>query len=53
MVHEEQNIGCEPATFISAFSSDEPVVLTISNLLFTLPEESITSTFNIVCLIYV
>jgi len=47
LIHEEQNIGCEPATFISAFSSDDPGVLTISNRLFTLPEEALTSTFNI------
>lgn len=43
----KQSIGYENVTFISAFSSEDAGVLTVSNRLFTLPEEAILSTFDI------
>ena len=45
LIHEEQNIGCEEAIFISAFSDEDPGVLTISNRMFTLPDEALQATF--------
>ena len=45
LLHEEQNNDCEPAIFISAFSSEDPGVLQIVNRLYTFPQEALTSTF--------
>jgi len=45
LLHEEQNNDCEPAIFISAFSSEDPGVLQVVNRLFTFPQEALTSTF--------
>ena len=33
-IHFEQNLNCVPATFVAAFNSEDPGVLTISNGLF-------------------
>lgn len=45
LIHEEHNIGCEEAIFMSAFSSEDAGVLTISNRLVTLPDEALEATF--------
>lgn len=46
LIHFEQNLGCEEAVFLSAFSHEDPGVLTLSNRLFDLPIQALTSTFN-------
>jgi hypothetical protein len=48
LIHFEQNLGCEEAVFLSAFSHEDPGVLTISNRLFDrdMPIQALTSTFN-------
>ncbi|CAF1061308.1 unnamed protein product [Adineta ricciae] len=33
-IHFEQNLNCEPATFVAAFNSEDPGVLTIANAYF-------------------
>jgi hypothetical protein len=33
-IHFEQNLNCEPATFVAAFNSEDPGVLTIANAFF-------------------
>ena len=33
-IHFEQNLNCEPATFVAAFNNEDPGVLTIANALF-------------------
>jgi hypothetical protein len=36
-----QNMGCEPAVYISALNSEDPGVVTISERTFTLPSEAL------------
>jgi hypothetical protein len=33
-IHFEQNLNCTPVTFVAAFNSEDPGVLTISNAFF-------------------
>ncbi len=47
LVHFEQNLSCEPAIFLSALSHEDPGTLTVSNRLFTFPDEALSSTFNL------
>jgi len=47
LIHEEHNLGCEPATFISAFSNEDAGALQIVNRLFTLPQEALAATFSV------
>ena len=46
LIHFEQNLGCTNATFLSAFSSEDAGVLTLTNRLFAVNQEGLTSTFN-------
>jgi len=46
LVHFEINLECTPATFLSAFSSEDPGTLTIANRLFDINQLALTSTFN-------
>jgi oxalate decarboxylase/phosphoglucose isomerase-like protein (cupin superfamily) len=46
LVHFEQNNGCTRAVFLSAFSSEDPGVVTLSTRIFDLNQEALTSTFN-------
>ena len=46
LVHYEQNLGYKRAVFLSAFSSEDPGVLTLSTRLFDFNQQSLTSTFN-------
>ena len=46
LIHFEQNLECTNATFLSAFSSEDPGVLQIMNRLFEINGEALTSTFN-------
>ena len=41
LIHYQQNLGCEPATFLSALSNEDPGVVTISTRFFELPSEAI------------
>ncbi|CAF0993287.1 unnamed protein product [Didymodactylos carnosus] len=41
VIHFEQNLGCQPATFVAVFNSDVPGVLTIADGFFGLPAEII------------
>ena len=45
----EKFLGCEKATFLSAFNSEDPGVLTISTRLFksTVPDDFLKGAFNI------
>jgi oxalate decarboxylase/phosphoglucose isomerase-like protein (cupin superfamily) len=46
LIHFEQNLGCTNATFLSAFNHEDPGVLTITNRLFDIPTQALTSSFN-------
>ena len=46
LVHFEQNLGCRKAVFLSAFSSEDAGVVTLSTRLFDFNQQSLTSTFN-------
>ena len=41
LVHYQQNLGCSPATFVAALSSEDPGVSYITTNLFNLPIEAI------------
>ncbi|CAF1301861.1 unnamed protein product [Adineta steineri] len=46
-IHFEQNLNCTPATFVAAFNSEDPGVLTISNSFFgSLPATIIGATLG-------
>ena len=47
LVHYQQNLGCEPATYISALNSEDPGVLTISTRGFDLPNEALATSYGI------
>ena len=46
LIHFEQNLECRNATFLSAFSSEDPGVLQITNRLFDINKEALSSSFN-------
>lgn len=41
LVHYQQNLGCEPASFLAAFDDEDPGTVTISTNFFELPGEAI------------
>ena len=41
LLHYQQNLSCEPATYLSALNHEDPGVLTITTQFFRLPEEAI------------
>lgn len=41
LMHYQQNLECEPATFVAAFSSEDPGSVTITTRFFELPTEAI------------
>ena len=41
LIHYEQNLGCEPATFLAALSNEDPGAVTITTRFFELPSEAI------------
>ncbi len=47
LIHEEHNIDCEPAAFISAFSNEDPGAQFVANSLFTIPQEAISASLNV------
>ncbi len=46
LIHYQQNLSCESATYISALNSDDPGVSTISTQFFSLPEEGVRSSLG-------
>ncbi|CAM9752540.1 unnamed protein product, partial [Ectocarpus sp. 13 AM-2016] len=41
LIHYEQNLGCEPVTFLAALNNDDPGAVTITTRFFELPTEAI------------
>ena len=41
LIHYQQNLSCEPATYISALNSEDPGVVTITTQFFQLPDEAL------------
>ena len=41
LIHYQQNIGCEPATFLAALTNEDPGVVMITTRFFELPSEAI------------
>ncbi|CAM9935250.1 unnamed protein product [Laminaria digitata] len=41
LIHYQQNLGCDPATFLAALNSEDPGVVTITTRFFELPSEAI------------
>ncbi|CAM9880261.1 unnamed protein product [Laminaria digitata] len=41
LIHYQQNLDCEPATFLAALNSEDPGVVTITTRFFELPSEAI------------
>lgn len=41
LIHYQQNLDCEPATYLSALNSEDPGVVTIMTRFFELPSEAI------------
>ncbi|CAN0395162.1 unnamed protein product, partial [Ectocarpus sp. 12 AP-2014] len=41
LIHYEQNLGCEPVTFLAALNNDDPGAVTITTRFFELPSEAI------------
>ena len=41
LIHYQQNLGCSPATFVNAFSSEDPGIDTITRSFFNLPAEAV------------
>lgn len=41
LIHYQQNLDCEPATFLAALNNDDPGAVTITTRFFELPTEAI------------
>ena len=41
LIHYQQNLGCEPATFLAALNNEDPGAVTITTRFFELPSEAI------------
>lgn len=41
LIHYEQNLSCEPATFLAALNNEDPGAVTITTRFFELPTEAI------------
>eukprot|EP01134_Creolimax_fragrantissima_P004996 CFRG4996T1 len=46
LLHYQQNLGCEPASFISILNNADPGLLVISAALMTLPDIALSVTFD-------
>ncbi|CAM9823047.1 unnamed protein product [Ectocarpus sp. 4 AP-2014] len=46
LIHYEQNLGCEPVTFLAALNNDDPGAVTITTRFFELPSEAIQASLN-------
>ncbi|CAM9607934.1 unnamed protein product [Laminaria digitata] len=47
LIHYQQNLDCEPATFLAALNSEDPGVVTITTRFFELPSEAIQASLNL------
>ena len=41
LIHYQQNLGCEPATYLAALNNKDPGAVTITTRFFELPAEAI------------
>lgn len=41
LVHYQQNLGCEPATFLVSLNSEDPGAIVLITLFFELPSEAL------------
>ena len=41
LIHYQQNLGCEPATYLAALNNEDPGAVTITTRFFELPSEAI------------
>lgn len=48
LIHYEQNLGCEPSTFIGALNHEDPGTVKTVGSFFELPTEAIKVSFRIV-----
>lgn len=46
LIHYQQNLSCERATYISALNSEDPGVVTVTTQFFQLPEEALAASLN-------
>eukprot|EP00903_Cladosiphon_okamuranus_P019871 g18264.t1 len=46
LIHYQQNLGCEPATFLAALNNEDPGAVTITTRFFELPSEAIQASLN-------
>ncbi|CAM9923033.1 unnamed protein product [Ectocarpus sp. 6 AP-2014] len=47
LIHYQQNLDCEPATFLAALNNDDPGAVTITTRFFELPTEAIQASLNV------
>eukprot|EP00904_Undaria_pinnatifida_P006383 jgi/Undpi1/2875/HiC_scaffold_14.g06252.m1 len=47
LIHYQQNLDCEPATFLAALNSEDPGVVPITTTFFQLPDEAIQASLNL------
>ncbi|KAJ1454285.1 RmlC-like cupin domain-containing protein, partial [Pelagophyceae sp. CCMP2097] len=47
LIHYQQNLGCKPATYISALNSEDPGVVTITTRFFELPPEAAADSLGV------
>ena len=41
LIHYQQNLDCEPATFLAALNNEDPGAVTVTTRFFELPSEAI------------
>ncbi|CAM9252730.1 unnamed protein product [Scytosiphon promiscuus] len=46
LIHYQQNLDCEPATFLAALNNEDPGAVTITTRFFELPSEAIQASLN-------
>ncbi|CAN0246633.1 unnamed protein product [Laminaria digitata] len=46
LIHYQQNLDCEPATFLAALNSEDAGVVTITTNFFQLPSEAIQVSYD-------
>lgn len=48
LIHYQQNLGCGKVQFISGLNSEDPGVVTVTQRLFDLPLQAVSSSLNLV-----
>ena len=46
LIHYQQNLGCEPATYLSVLNHEDPGVSTVSTQFFSFPDEAVKSSLG-------